>query len=209
MTATDDDLDLQPAVAAGFEALADVLSRAPDSQWDSPSLCQGWRVREVVAHMTMPARYSEDEFVEELRNRDFDFTRLSNEIAASDGGIPKVDLLTDLRSEVLHRWTPRQGGIRGALNHVVIHSLDITVPLRLERLAPDEMMRVVLDDLTIGGVHTYFGVDLEGRHLEATDLDWSYGSGRRVSGPAELVALAICGRTVPDGRLLGDRLGER
>jgi hypothetical protein len=35
----------------------------------------------VVAHLTMPARYSEGAFIAELRDCDFDFTRLSNQIA--------------------------------------------------------------------------------------------------------------------------------
>ena len=32
-------------------------SAAGPAVWDAPSLCEGWRTREVVAHMTMPARY--------------------------------------------------------------------------------------------------------------------------------------------------------
>jgi len=39
--------------------LADLLESLPDG-WDTPSLCAGWRVRAVVAHMTVPIRYSTD-----------------------------------------------------------------------------------------------------------------------------------------------------
>jgi uncharacterized protein (TIGR03083 family) len=56
------DADLQPAVAAEFQALAGLLESATGAQWDTPSLCAGWRVGEVIAHMTMAARYSEEEF---------------------------------------------------------------------------------------------------------------------------------------------------
>ena len=49
-----DDSELQPAVAAQFQALAELLSSASDAAWNTESLCDGWRVREVVAHMTMP-----------------------------------------------------------------------------------------------------------------------------------------------------------
>src|SRR6478736_4538034 len=80
------DADLQPAVAAEFQALAGLLDSATEAQWDTPSLCAGWRVREVIAHMTMAARYSEEEFMAELRRCDFDFGRLSNEIAARAAG---------------------------------------------------------------------------------------------------------------------------
>jgi Mycothiol maleylpyruvate isomerase N-terminal domain len=39
------DTHLQPAVAAEFVSLADLLAAASDAQWDTPSLCEGWRVR--------------------------------------------------------------------------------------------------------------------------------------------------------------------
>ncbi len=205
MTMTND-AHLQPAIAAEFLALADLLDSATDAQWNSPSLCEGWRVREVIAHLTMAARYSEEEFMAELRNCDFDFGRLSNQIASRDAELPTGELIANLRSDVMHHWTPPGGGYHGALNHVVIHGLDVTVPLGVPRRSPDETIRVVLDDLTEGGGHAHFGIDTEGRSLQATDLDWSYGSGPALRGAAEDLALALCGRTIPDARLEGKSL---
>lgn len=200
------DADLQPAVAAEFAALADLLESATDEQWNMPSLCAGWRVREVVAHMTMAARYSEQEFMAELRRCEFDFGRLSNEIASRDAGLPVGELVASLRSEVMQHWTPPGGGYHGALNHVVIHGLDMTVPLGVSRRSPDRTIRIVLDDLTTGGVHERFGTGIEGRSLQATDLNWSYGSGPAARGKAEDLALILCGRTVPAGRIEGEPL---
>ena len=156
--------------------------------------------------MTMAARYSEEEFMAELRRCDFDFGRLSNEIAARDGGLPASELVASLRSEVMQHWTPPGGGWHGALNHVVIHGLDVTVPLGVPRRSPDATIRVVLDDLTGGGVHEHFGSSIEGRSLQATDLDWSYGSGPALRGLAEDLALVLCGRAIPQGRLEGEPL---
>ena len=201
-----DDAGLQPAVAAEFVALAGLLESATEAQWDTPSLCAGWRVREVIAHMTMAARYSEEEFMAELRRCEFDFGRLSNEVAARDAELPASELVACLRSEVMQHWTPPGGGWRGALNHVVIHGLDVTVPLGVPRRSPDATIRVVLDDLTVGGVQARFGTSIEGRSLQATDLDWSYGSGPAMRGPAELLAVVMCGRKVPGGRLEGEPL---
>ena len=201
-----DDAGLQPVVAAEFVALAGLLDSATDAQWDTPSLCAGWRVREVIAHMTMAARYSEEEFMAELRRCEFDFGRLSNEIAARDAELPASELVANLRSDVMQHWTPPGGGWHGALNHVVIHGLDVTVPLGVPRRSPDATIRVVLDDLTAGGVQARFGTSIEGRSLQATDLDWSYGSGPALRGPAELLAVVMCGRKVPEGRLDGEPL---
>jgi uncharacterized protein (TIGR03083 family) len=205
MTVTND-THLQPAVAAEFLSLADLLAAASGAQWDTQSLCEGWRVREVIAHLTMAARYPEGEFMAELRRCDFDFTRLSNEVASRDANLPEDELVANLRSDVMQHWTPPGGGYHGALNHVVIHGLDVTVPLGVPRRSPDETIRVVLDDLTRGGGHAHFGIDIQGRHLQATDLDWSHGSGAIWRGAAEDLALAICGRAVPDGRIEGEPL---
>ena len=51
-----------------------------------------------------------------------------------------------------------------------------------------------------------FGTNIEGRSLQATDLDWSYGSGPPLRGAAEDLALVLCGRAVPAGRLEGEPL---
>lgn len=201
-----DDSYLQPAVAAELTSLASLLADATEAQWDTPSLCDGWRVREVIAHMTMAARYPEEKFMAELRRCEFDFTRLSNEIAARDAGLPAGELVAGLRSEVMRHWAPPGGGYHGALNHAVIHGLDATVPLGAPRLTPDDTIRVVLDDLTSGDIHGNFGVSIEGRRLRATDLDWSYGSGATLSGTAADLALAMCGRAAGAQPLQGEPL---
>ncbi len=209
MPSTAEDARLQPAVAAEFASLADLLAAASDAQWDTPSMCAGWRVREVAAHLTMAARYSAEEFMAELRRCEFDFTRLSNEVASRDATRPASELLASLRSSIMQHWTPPGGGYHGALNHVVIHGLDMTVPLGVSRRSPDETIRVVLGDLTAGGGHAHFGIAIDGRQLQATDLDWSHGSGPVLRGAAGDLALALCGRTLPAGHLEGDPLERR
>jgi uncharacterized protein (TIGR03083 family) len=195
--ASDD--DLQAMAAADYLALGDLLEALPATHWDTPSLCEGWQIREVVAHLTMPARYSEAEFMAELKDCDFDFGRLSNRIAERDAALPTSQLVGDVRSDVLQSWQPPGGGAMGALNHVGIHSLDITVPLNVQRRSPDATIRVLLDAMASGGAER-FGVDISGMTLTATDLSWSAGSGPERSGTAEDLVLFMAGRKV-DGRL--------
>jgi uncharacterized protein (TIGR03083 family) len=195
--------DLQAMVTTEFLTLADLLADLPDPRWDTASLCAGWRVREVVAHMTMPARYSMEEFVAELQACGGDFTRLSNAVADRDAALPPETLIGNLRDDVMHQWVPPGGGEAGALNHVVIHGLDITVPLAVRRPAREKTVRAVLDDLTWGGTHAHFGFDLGGLRLVATDMDWSFGSGKPVSGTAEELVLVISGRQLPVDPLHG------
>jgi uncharacterized protein (TIGR03083 family) len=196
--------NLDAAVATEFVALADLLDSLPDSRWDAPSLCAGWRVREVVAHLTMRVRYTPDEFQAELQDCGCDFTELSNRVAARDARLPIRTLLGDLRDDAMHQWTPPGGGRIGALTRVVIHGLDITVPLGYGPHSPDDALRAVLDNLSDGGTHAHFGVDLDGVQLRAADMEWSFGWGETVSGAAEDLALGLCGRRLPAGRIDGD-----
>jgi uncharacterized protein (TIGR03083 family) len=196
--------EIQTMIATGYLALADLLAAVPRPDWDTPSLCEDWRVREVIAHVTMPARYDEKAFMAELAARNFDFAKLSNELAARDSSLPTGELVANLRSETLHRWAPPEGGVHGALNHAVIHGLDVTVPLGAAPAATDEAIEVVLDDLSHGGIHKHFGTVVSGRRLEATDLEWSYGNGRTIRATGSDLALLLCGRHVPPERYEGD-----
>lgn len=191
-------MELHDLVGDSYRRLADQLRLA---DWEQPSLCVGWRVRELIAHVTMPARYTAEQFGLELAAANGDFTLLSNLIAARDGELSMAELLADLASPVLAGWQPPGGGAIGALNHVVVHGLDATNALGVPRSCSDEAARIILDELVAGGAER-FGVSLAGVQLVASDLDWQSGSGRTVTASAgELISLASH-RTLPDGRNL-------
>jgi uncharacterized protein (TIGR03083 family) len=192
------------AIAREYNALAELLERAGPGVWDAPSLCEGWRTREVVAHMTMPARYDGPAFMAELEAAGGDFGRLSDAIAARDGGLSTDTLLDDLRSPVLHGWEPPGGGSEGALTHCVIHALDIEEAVPLPRRVPDASIRAVLALVVAEGAPNPFGIDLSGVELRADDLDWSSGSGALAAGPAQALVLVAAGRRLPPGRLHGE-----
>jgi uncharacterized protein (TIGR03083 family) len=202
------DLDLAAAIAQEYLALADLLASASDDVWDAPSLCEGWRTREVVAHVTMPARYSVPEFMGELEAAGGDFTRLSNVVAARDGALPVTRLLHDLRAEALHTWQPPGGGLAGALTHCVIHGLDIVEAVPLARRVPETRVRAVLELLSVPEGPNPFGVTLSGVRLAADDMDWSIGAGDVVSGPGQALVLVLSGRSLPQGRLGGPAAGH-
>lgn len=201
LTAHDDVLAAD--VADEYLALADLLEAAEAQVWDTPSLCDGWRTREVVAHMTMPVRYSGPDFLAELEAAGGDFTRLSNDVAARDGALATELLLADLRSDILHRWQPPGGGAEGALTHCVVHCLDIVESVPLTRRVPDERIARVLALVADPAAPNVFGTDLSGVELRADDLDWSYGAGLAVEGPAQALVSVVCGRRLPAGRLRG------
>ena len=195
---------LTAGIAEEFNALADVLEATGPQVWDEPSLCEGWRTREVVAHVTMPVRYSGPAFMAELEAAGGDFTRLSNTVAARDGALPSERLLADLRSDVMHHWQPPGGGPDGALTHCVVHCLDVIEAVPLSRRVGDERILSVLAVVAQPSAPNLFGTDLSGVELRADDLDWSYGAGALVEGPAQSLVSVACGRLLPIGRLRGD-----
>jgi uncharacterized protein (TIGR03083 family) len=193
--------DLQSGVTPTYDGLADLLASAPAETWDAPSLCEKWQVRHVVAHITMPARLTPEQFGAEMAAAGGDFTLLSNTVAARDASLPVAEHLAHLRSPLLHGWQPPGGGAAGALSHAVIHSLDVTVVLDRPAVAPVEAVVAVLDQLTAAN-GAWFGVDLTEVRLEATDTDWSWGSGEVVRADSGRLAALLSGRTLPDGRVL-------
>ncbi len=207
-TAVESAATADPDVEGELLHLADLLDGSPPEVWDAASLCEGWRTREVVAHMTMPARYSADAFMAELEAAGGDFTRLSDTLAARDGGLPESTLVAGLRSQVLREWQPPGGGVEGALTHCVIHGLDVTEALGSERTVPADRIVRVLRSVGPPAGPNLFGVDLTGIELRADDIEWSLGSGDLLSGPAQVLALVICGRRVPHGRLHGGSAGR-
>jgi uncharacterized protein (TIGR03083 family) len=197
------DEHIQEAIAAERRELAGVLAGLAARSWDTPTLCAGWRVREVVAHMTMPFRYSTARFVAEVLKSGGKFNRMADRCARRDAAAATDDLVAALRDNATYPWKPPGGGFEGALTHDVIHGLDFTVPLGSARRVPEERLRIVLQTITKPSTLKHFGVDLTGIELQADDIDWSFGSGTQVSGSAQDLALVLCGRKLPDGQLRG------
>ena len=193
--------DPQSWVAPTYTGLADLLTAVTVETWDAPSLCEKWLVRHVIAHVTMPARLTPEQFAAEMATAGGDFTTLSDTVATRDAALPVADLLDQLRSPSLHAWQPPGGGAAGALSHAVIHSLDVTVALDRPPVAPAEAATAVLEQLTAAG-GAWFGVDLTDVRLQATDTDWSWGSGQPVRADSGCLVALLSGRTLPDGRTL-------
>jgi uncharacterized protein (TIGR03083 family) len=176
--------------------LAQVLAGLPAASWDAPTLCDGWRVREVVAHITMPFRYSGRRFMLELAKSRGNFNAMADRCARRDAAALSAAELTEaVRSNADHPWQPPGGGQLGALTHDVIHTLDITEALGLGLRVPADRLGVVLPNLVTPRSLKFFGTDLAGMQLRASDTGWVFGSGQLVAGTAQDLALLLCGRS--------------
>lgn len=181
------------------ERLADLLAGLRDDEWDRPSLCRGWRVREVVAHLTTPFRTSLPKVLFGLAAAGFSVDRYADRAARTDAARTSgAELLASLRANIANPWQPPGGGPAAALSHDTIHGLDITEPLGLPA-PPVERMALVVANANPRSL-AYFGVDLAGRQLRATDADVRIGTGEPVDLPVKDILLTITGR-----RQLADR----
>ncbi|MER7155514.1 maleylpyruvate isomerase family mycothiol-dependent enzyme [Streptomyces lydicus] len=197
-------MDLTTVIAAERRELADLLDGLPDEQWDAPTLCAGWRVREVAAHMSMGFRYSFPKVAAELVRAGGSLHRMTDRLARRDAAAASPRQLAGfLRDNAHHPWTPPVGGLASALGHDVVHGLDITVALGHDRRVPEDRLRVLLDHVTARSAR-FFGADLAGIQLRATDLDWSFGTGTPLTGTGADLLLVAFGRKLPAGRLHGE-----
>jgi uncharacterized protein (TIGR03083 family) len=196
--------DAQSWVAPTYNGLAELLTATAVDTWDAPSLCEKWLVRHVIAHVTMPARLTPEQFGAEMAAAGGDFTVLSETVARRDASLPVADLLDQLRSPRLHAWQPPGGGAAGALSHAVIHSLDVTIALDRPPAAPAEAATAVLDQLTAAN-GTWSGIDLTGVRLEAADTHWSWGDCQLVRADSGSLVALLSGRALPDGQTLPRR----
>ncbi|MQY25308.1 maleylpyruvate isomerase family mycothiol-dependent enzyme [Nocardia aurantia] len=195
MTSTDQDTArLREHTVAERERLAGLLAGLTPEQWAAPSLCAGWRVREVVAHVTMAYRTSTWQFLRGMIAARFAFDRYADRAARADTArMSDPELLAALRDNIHHPWRPPGGGAAGALSHDVIHGLDVTEPLGLPA-APADRIATVLGN---GGKRSfaYFGVDLGGVRLRAEDSDVVLGDGAPITLSTKEILLIVTGRT--------------
>lgn len=197
-------MDIRTAVAAERHDLAALLDGLSPAQWEAPTLCAGWRVREVAAHMSLGFRYSLPKTLAELVKARGSLHRMTDRCARRDAAVHSTgQLAAFLRDNADHPWQPPLAGIEGALGHDVVHGLDISVALGLERRVPLARVHVLLKKVTPRSTK-FFGADVSGVELRAEDLDWSYGTGTPLTGAAQDLLLVLYGRKLPPGRLRGE-----
>jgi uncharacterized protein (TIGR03083 family) len=185
-------LDLARAEREDF---AELLAGLTPEQWDHPSLCAGWSVRDVAAHCVSFEGLSPAALTARFLEGRLQTDRI-NEIAIADLADRSTgQLIALLRDNATPHGLGAGFGGRVALTDNMIHQQDIRRPLGLPRTIPAERLAAALEFVrfapTIRGAWRARGV-----RLVATDLDWAFGRGPEVSGPGEALLIAMAGRGV-------------
>lgn len=207
--------DVFPAVAAGRRSVADLLEGLDERQLATPSLCAGWTVRTVGAHLAEAAAPTLGAFLVAVVRAGGRVHRANDASARRAARRPVAELAALLRERAEDRTAPPITGPRALLTDVLVHEGDMRLPLGLAYDPDAAAVRTALDFVTAGRP---VGFVPRGRltrlRLQATDLDWSWGDGPVTQGPGIDLLMAACGRATvlsqlkgPGSQLLGERLG--
>ena len=190
------DVDAKWAVIAGQRrALARLMDGRPEEDWERPSLCGEWRVRDVVAHVALTPRSPGVGAIllAAVRARG-DFDRVNRDMARAYAARPPAELVADLRESADSRRKPAITTLDNLLFDVLVHVQDVALPLGVECPTPPAAAREGVERVWRMGWPFWAKRKLRGLRLEATDVDWTVGDGPVVRGPAQALLLLLTGR---------------
>ena len=193
-------------IAAERRRLADALAGLASDDWEAPSLCGGWSVHVVAAHLNAPWSVSKPQFAMAIvrqRGLDSGFDRIARGLADR---LTPAACVAGLRDHADSRFTPPGSGPEAPLTDIIVHGADMLQPLdRSVEVAP-EALAVSLGWLATGRAKGFVPRGrTDGLAFEATDPDLRCGSGPTVvTGPALALCTALCGRRAMIGQLSGE-----
>jgi uncharacterized protein (TIGR03083 family) len=172
--------------------LADLLDSLPPESWDAPSLCDGWTVRDVAAHLSFAQSRVRDVLWPSIRtgfryNAMIDYT-------AKRCPLTQDEIIAKIRSFIGSRRTAPMISDYEPLIDTLVHVQDICIPLGIDHRMPVDAAVAAADRV----LNTPWPLSLwkpkPGVRLVATDADWSYGEGSVVEAPMQHLLLRLTGR---------------
>lgn len=190
--------------------IGELLHECSDDDLDAASLCEGWRVRDVVGHMGFGHTTPMPSVLWAMVRYRGDVSTASFEMSKAFASARTPDELRRFWDDEMVARHSRKGIARtikapeGFLDHFV-HQQDMRRPLDRPREIAPERLVAALDLLpTVDSKMFSTRQKVEGLALRATDVDWSAGSGPEVRGPGEALVVAAAGRAAALDDLEGD-----
>ncbi|WP_280424312.1 maleylpyruvate isomerase family mycothiol-dependent enzyme [Nocardia carnea] len=183
------------AVAAERADLADLLQELTEAQWDHPSLCEGWQIRDVVAHILLTSQAKLPWLLWQTALARGSIARMNSGTAIRYAGRRSPeDLITELRAITGLRHQPIATNAVDRLMDLLVHGHDIAAPLGIHRDMPTDAARWSADRVWQMGWPFHARRTLAGHRLTATDTNWSVGTGTPVRAPIADLLLLVTGR---------------
>jgi uncharacterized protein (TIGR03083 family) len=194
--------DIWATIAAERGALASDLADLTPAQWDTASLCAGWTVRDIVAHLSATASLNPATFFFGMTKAAFNFDKFANGQIAKHRGADPAATLAEFRG--LQNSTSAPPGPKTSwLGEVVVHGADVRRPLGIPHTYAPGTVRQLIDfykgsNMLLGSKNRVAGLA-----LSATDHDWQHGEGEPVEGSLLSLLLAMTGRAAACDDLAG------
>ena len=176
--------------------LADLLGGLDPGDWGQPSLCAGWTVRDVAAHLTLQ-QLGPGSAVRMMAAYRGDTDRAIRETARQRAAAWTTDrIAADIRDTA---WTRRHNfGVTAqeTLIDLLVHGQDIVVPLgRAHRVPPAAAAVAASRVWTMRWPPPFPARRVLARfRVTATDIAWSAGQGPVVRAPIAAILLMSAGR---------------
>ncbi len=189
--------------------LADFLKTLNEEQWNTPSLCANWRVRDVVAHVVLESRYTKKNSWKRLVKHRFNLNTFMYAYAREMGRKPSRELVEMLREDAGKKVLPFLTKPTGILVDLLIHEQDIRMVLGKDKAIDQRLLKHIFSAFGkrrygVGEVLVGVKKNIRNLHLKATDIDWEYGKGElTVEGDAQDLLMAMVGRNATIHRLEG------
>ena len=172
--------------------LADLLESLPATAWDHASLCEGWRVRDVGAHLAFSHARVRDVLWPALRTG-FRYDAMIR-YSALHSPLTHEQIVATLRRFVGSRKKAPIVTELEPLLDVLVHTQDICVPLGIDHRMPVDAAVAAADRvLALRGPMRLWKAP-SNICLVATDTAWSYGHGPVVEAPIQAHLLTLTGR---------------
>ncbi len=187
-------------------AIATLIDSLNADQLATASLCAGWDVKTVAAHLVSDFADGFWGFIASgIRHASID--RGIDALARRRAQASAAEIAQTLRCRADHRLSPPLTGPLSGLTDVFVHGADIRIPLGIPHQPDPAYVARVLDFLTSPTQFGFFPQRrLRGIALHDADTGRSWGSGAAIHGPGVAVMLAICGRAVAFDQLDGPGL---
>jgi uncharacterized protein (TIGR03083 family) len=195
-------MDVMELARAEQADLAALLATLTPAQWDAASLCDGWRVRDVVAHLVSYDGVPDREIGRRLVRTRFSPNGANASGVSEFNTRPPEELVERLKGAEGTRGLPARLAGWVVLTDTLIHHQDIRRPLGLPREIPTERLRAALRFATVAPPLRGFWHG-RGVRVVATDVEWSFGLGPPARGPGEAVLMTLAARRGAAGDLQG------
>ncbi|MFI9380060.1 maleylpyruvate isomerase family mycothiol-dependent enzyme [Kutzneria sp. NPDC052558] len=174
--------------------IADLLDTLSPAEWDAPSLCAGWRVREVAGHLSLVPTITTWELIAAGPRGRFNPHHINTVLALRYGALGGPAIVARLRDHAADRRTAKVLDTRNSLFDAIVHSQDIARPLGRDFPIPVDYARAGLDRVWAVGFPFHARRRFAGVTLTATDTDWTVGSGPTITGPVLALLMLTTGR---------------